>query len=99
MNVEWTLAAIADLTAIYQHIATDSPRYAVTVIDRITRRTRQLAIFPLSGGRVPEYQREDVREILEYSYRILYQVEDSRISIIAVIHGASTVPETPPIQR
>ena len=74
MNVEWTLGAVADLTAIYQHIASDSARYAVTVIDRMTRRTRQLATFPLSGGIVPEYQREDVREVLEYSYRILYRV-------------------------
>lgn len=99
MNVDWTLGAISDLTSIYRHIATDSPRYALAVVDRLTRRTRQLATFPLSGGMVPEYQREDIREVLEYSYRIIYRVEDSKISIITVIHGASTMPETPPVDR
>jgi plasmid stabilization system protein ParE len=98
MNVDWTLSAISDLTSIYQHIAADSPRYAIAVVDRMTQRTRQLATFPMSGGMVPEYQREDIREVLEYSYRIIYRVDDSRLSIIAVIHAASRMPEAPPVE-
>jgi hypothetical protein len=39
MNVEWTLGAISDLASIYQHIASDSARYAVSVVDRMTHRT------------------------------------------------------------
>ena len=98
MNVDWTLNAISDLTSIYQHIAADSPRYAIAVVDRLTQRTRQLATFPMSGGKVPEYQREDIREVLAYSYRIIYRVGDSKISVIAVIHAASTMPKAPPIE-
>ena len=98
MNVDWTLNAISDLTSIYQHIAADSPRYAIAVVDRLTQRTRQLATFPMSGGKVPEYQREDIREVLAYSYRIIYRVGDSEISVIAVIHAASTMPKAPPIE-
>jgi plasmid stabilization system protein ParE len=99
MNVDWTVGAVSDLASIYQHIAADSPKYAVAVVDRMTRRTRQLATFPLSGGMVPEYPREDVREIIEFSYRIIYHVGGSKISVIAIIHGASPMPETPPIER
>jgi plasmid stabilization system protein ParE len=99
MNVEWTLGAISDLASIYQHIASDSARYAVSVVDRMTHRTHQLSAFPLSGCMVPEYQREDVREVLEYSYRIIYHVGESQISILAVIHGASTLPELSTIER
>ncbi|MFM9065961.1 MAG: type II toxin-antitoxin system RelE/ParE family toxin [Planctomycetota bacterium] len=98
MKVDWTLGAISDLTAIYQHIGSESPRYALTVVDRMTRRTRQLAAFPWSGGLVPEYQREDIREVLEYSYRIIYQVGDAKLLVIAVIHAASTMPEAPPAE-
>lgn len=45
-QVVWTRAALADLTAIYEHIAADSPRYAVAVVDRLTKRSQQLAAFP-----------------------------------------------------
>jgi len=99
MNVEWTLGAISDLTSIYQHIALDSARYATSVVDRMTRRTRQLSSFPLSGGMVPEYKREDVREIIEYSYRIIYHIGESQVSILAVIHGASLLPALSTIER
>ena len=74
MRVDWTRNAIPDLTSIYEQIESDSQNYAVAVVDRITRRTEQIALFPLSGQKVPEYQREDIREIIEYSYRILYHV-------------------------
>ena len=96
MRVDWTRNAISDLTSIYERIESDSPQYAVVVVDRITRRTEQIASFPLSGQMVPEYQREDIREIIEYSYRILYHVGDSAVSIITLIHGAHPLPNTPP---
>ena len=95
MRVEWTRNAISDLTSIYERIESDSPQYAVAVVDRITKRTEQIASFPLSGQMVPEYQREDIREIIEYSYRILYHVDDSVVSIITLIHGSHPLPETP----
>ena len=96
MDIQWTHAAIADLALIYEHIVADSPRYALSVVDRLTNRTKQISSFPLSGQMVPEYQRDDIREVIEYSYRILYHLGDSKISIIALIHGAKPLPDTPP---
>ena len=96
IRVEWTLSAISDLTSVYEHIESDSPRYALRVVDRLTERTEQLAAFPMSGQMVPEYQREEIREVIEYSYRIIYHFNDQQISIIAVIHGANPLPDTPP---
>ena len=97
MNVDWTQNAISDLAAIYAHIAADSPRYARSVVDRITRRTKQISAFPLSGQMVPEYQREDLREQIEFSYRILYHIGKSTISVVAVVHGATVLPNNPPL--
>ena len=96
MQIEWTQSAIADLASVYEHIETDSPRYALHVVDRLTRRTEQLAAFPMSGQMVPEYQHHDIREVIEYSYRILYHVAETQISVIAVIHGAKLLPNDPP---
>ncbi|MFM8402130.1 MAG: type II toxin-antitoxin system RelE/ParE family toxin, partial [Pirellula sp.] len=42
MRVEWTRSALADLVSIYEYIAKDSQRYALSVIDRITKRTVQI---------------------------------------------------------
>jgi toxin ParE1/3/4 len=36
---------------------------------------------------VPEFDDETIRELLAYSYRIIYLVEQSEVTIAAVIHG------------
>ena len=88
MRVHWTDAAIKNLVAVYEYIADDSPYSARTVVDRLTRRSEQLAIFPESGRIVPEYGRPDIRELIEYSYRILYRIKPHQVDILNVVHGA-----------
>ena len=53
MNVHWTDNAIEHLTSIYEYIAINSPTYAKGMVDRITRRSSQIADSPLSGRMVP----------------------------------------------
>ena len=38
------------------------------------------------GRKVPELDEENVRELSQYSYRILYEIKASQIDILAVIH-------------
>ncbi|MEH1851585.1 MAG: type II toxin-antitoxin system RelE/ParE family toxin [Nostoc sp.] len=47
MNVYWTATAVENLSAIYAYIAQTSPQYAARIVDRITRRSEQIASFPL----------------------------------------------------
>jgi plasmid stabilization system protein ParE len=98
MRVDWTRTALADLVSIHSFISTDSPHYATAVVDRLTARCTQIAVFPHAGEMVPEYQREDVREVIEYSYRIIYLVSDDVMWILTVTHGAKPLPDTPPTQ-
>ncbi len=42
------------------------------MVDRITRRSEQISTQPLSGRKVPEYEAEDIRELIEKPYRIIY---------------------------
>ena len=93
MKVYWTDNSIGHLLGIYEYIARNSPVYAKRVIDRITRRSEQIAEFPLSGRKVPEYKTEDIREIIEKPYRIIYRIKSDQIDILAVIHGAKLLPE------
>jgi toxin ParE1/3/4 len=66
VRVLWTEAALSQLQAIYDFIAQTSPEYALRMIDRITRRSIQIADFPLSGRMVPEYEMNEIREVFEW---------------------------------
>ena len=90
MNVLWTESALSQLDAIYEYIAQTSPEYALRMIDRLTRRSIQRAEFPFSGRMVPEYESNEVREVLEWPYRIIYLIrsEQSRVEVLAVVHGS-----------
>ncbi|MEH2234240.1 MAG: type II toxin-antitoxin system RelE/ParE family toxin [Nostoc sp.] len=96
MKVFWTETAVENLSAIYTYIAQNSPRYATRIIDRITKRSQQLANFPLSGRIVPEFETEQIREVIEGSYRIIYYIKPEQIDVLAVIHGAQEI--TPSIE-
>ena len=85
MKVFWTETAEYHLDAIYSYISLDSPEYAKQTVDRITRRSIQIADFPLSGRKVPEYEMEQIREVFEGLYRIIYFVKPDQIDILAVI--------------
>lgn len=88
MRVHWTDIAVEHLVAIHEFIAKDSPAYALRVVDRLTRRSRQIGEFPRSGRSVPELEREDVREVLEGPYRIIYRILEKQLDVIAVIHSS-----------
>lgn len=88
MNVHWTQTAQGRLDAIYRYIAQDSPKYATRMVDRITQRSQQIGDYPLSGRRVPEFDDDQVREVIEGSYRVIDRIQSSQIDVLAVIHGA-----------
>jgi toxin ParE1/3/4 len=56
------------------------------MIDKITNRSKQIAAFPLSGRIVGFLKNENVREIIEGNYRIVYHINDEQIDIVAVVH-------------
>lgn len=91
MNVRWTRTAEEHLEALYKYIARDSPQYAERMVDRLTRRSQQISEYPFSGRRVPEYDAEMIREVMEGSYRLIYHIKQDQIDVLAVIHGAMNV--------
>lgn len=94
MNVHWTDEARNHLDKIHDYIAQDSPEYALRVVDRLTRRSEQVAIFPRSGRTVPEVDDSDLREIIEGPFRIVYRILERRIDVVAVLHSSRIAPWT-----
>jgi toxin ParE1/3/4 len=93
VKIHWTDNAVKHLVNIYEYIALNSPTYAKQIVDKITRRSAQITAQPLSGRKVPEYDAEDVRELIERPFRIIYRVKQDRIDVLAVIHGARLLPD------
>ena len=91
MKVFWTNTAVNHLSAIYTYIAQNSPQYAARMIDRLTRRSQQIASFPLSGRVVSEFETKQIREVIEGSYRIIYYIKPDQIDILAVLHSAQQI--------
>ena len=77
-----------DVEDIKSFIKRGSPRYAQLVAERIVEAAERLREFPMSGRVVPEFAREDVREILWGNYRIVHSVAESSVRILTVYHGA-----------
>jgi plasmid stabilization system protein ParE len=44
---------------------------------------------------VPELQRDDIREVIEPPYRIMYRILADRIDVLTVFHGAQQPPFEP----
>ena len=91
-NVFWTPEARARLEDIESYIAKDSPTAAKEMIAAILSRTRQLKITPLSGRKVPEYPQEELRELLERPYRIIYRIKPGQVEVLTVMHVRQLLP-------
>jgi len=86
-RVRWTERARLDLIDIGDYIALRNPAAAATFTDELIRRADALSDNPRIGRAVPEIAREDVRELLHGSYRIVYRIIDSEVHILTVFEG------------
>jgi len=87
-QLRWTLASQQDLIEIGDFIARDSIVFAVSSVERLVAAAEGLPASPLSGRVVPEYHREDLRELIVRNYRLVYLVRTEEIIVVRVVHGA-----------
>ena len=93
MKVFWTETSVNHLSSIYRYISQNSPQYAQRLIERLTDHSEQIAQFPFSGRMVPEFETPQIREVIEGSYRIIYEIQTDQVNIIAVLHGSQQLKE------
>jgi toxin ParE1/3/4 len=90
-SVTWTDPALEDLRETCEYIGQDSARLAEIFGNRAFVATDRLGIFPESGRIVPEYELDDVREIIFGDYRIMYHLLVDEVEVIAFVHGARKI--------
>lgn len=83
----WSQAALDDIDAIADYISQDSTYHAQRVVEGFFALGDLIAEHPQLGRTVPELGRDHVRERFLYSYRIVYEIQNEQVHILAVIHG------------
>ena len=93
-KLTWSPAARDDLHDIVIFIARDNPERAMSFGYQLISETDRLQAFPRLGRLVPEYQNEDLREIILRPYRIVYRLIHERklCEIVRVWHSARGTP-------
>lgn len=64
------------------------------MIAGLLSRTRQLEEAPSSGRQMPDYPNDNLRELLERPYRIIYRITEKQIEILTVMHYRQLLPST-----
>lgn len=93
-RIVWTAEAIADIEAIRDFIARNSPHYGNVVAARLVETVDRLRDFPKSGRVVPELRRDDIREIIYGLYRVVYRLReaDDILEVVTVFRASRAFP-------
>lgn len=94
-SVTWNDSALDEVEAIARGIRQDSPRAAADFVKQVFAASDRLELFPRSGRRVPEFERDDLRELIVRPYRLIYSVTVDRVEVRHVIHGARRLGDIP----
>ena len=89
VQINWTFQAKEDLKSIMEFISKDSKQFAKLQVLRIKYRTRIFNSQIYLGKIVPEIDKQNIRELVEGRYRIIYKiVSKNQIDILTVHHSA-----------
>lgn len=89
-KIKWTEKASKNLQSIHEYISWDSKIYAGRFVKALIKAAGKLEMMPYCGRIVPEFDKNDLREVIYQNYRIVYRMldEDNVVEILAVVHGA-----------
>jgi toxin ParE1/3/4 len=94
MKVCWAAAAEQDRADIVDYISHDNPLAAIRMDELFVEAAARLAEYPHIGktGLIP-----GTRELIPHeSYRLVYEVQDSTVWILALVHTAKIWPPRRP---
>jgi toxin ParE1/3/4 len=92
LAISWSRRAESDLESIGDFIARDNPEAARRWVMRIVEAVGVAARSPRAGRRVPEYDRDEIREVLLRSYRIVYRIGTRQLDVLSVFEGHRRFP-------
>lgn len=94
MKILWTPQALQDRTDIWEHIYANNPRAAARMDQRFCDAVAKLIKHPMLGhpGKILR-----TRELIPHqNYRLVYEIDDKTIWLLALVHTAR---QWPPIHE
>jgi toxin ParE1/3/4 len=92
MKVLWSPLAVDRVSEIAEYIARDNPTTAEGWINTVFSKVGKLKTFPETGRIVPETNNKTIRELIYGNYRIIYRMEEKKISVLTVRHEKQILP-------
>ena len=89
MRVILSDQAKAGLREITLYIARDNKARARSFMRQILAKTRELGDMPRAFPLVQRYEHHGIRRRPYRDYLIFYRVEDDRVAVIHILHGAT----------
>lgn len=93
MKIVWSPLSFERLEDIYEFIAKEDSSAANKLIKRIFLRVESLSKYPERGRKVPEVNRNEIREIFEGEYRIIYKIEPKKIIVLTIRNFKQLLPQ------
>jgi plasmid stabilization system protein ParE len=87
-KVIWTNQGYSTLDEAVTYVAQDSLAAAQQLLETALDTAESLTVFDQRGRVVPELQQPSVRELIVQRYRLIYEVFDTKVEILAFIHSA-----------
>jgi toxin ParE1/3/4 len=94
-QIIWSPSARGDLIDLKDYISMESPRNAKRFVTSLFEAVEPLSEYPHTGRVVPEFNDEQLREIIKRPCRIVYRINQatSMIEIVRIWHAARGIPE------
>lgn len=86
MRITWSPLALDRAEEAARYIAERRKTAASPWIDQLFGAVDRLRQFPFSGRMVPEFEREELRQLIVDAVRVIYRLEESRILVLTVRH-------------
>ena len=86
MKILWHSRATHDLRNIIAYIASQSSENAVKVLNLFIELTNSLTLFPYKYPKEPFYNKENIRFLSKWSYKIIYRVDRDTIIILRIFN-------------
>ena len=93
MTIYWSPLAVDRLENIFKYISKEDNDAAYKLVSKILKKVETLSKFPERGRKVPEANREEVREVFETEYRIIYRVEAKKVFVLSIRNFKQLLPD------
>jgi len=92
VKIVWSPLAVERLESIFEYISKDNVTAAHKMVERIINKVESLSAFPERGRKVPEINREEIREVFEGEYRLIYRLSSKKVFVLTIRNFKQLLP-------